>query len=160
MNGIILSRLALSAGSGQAAFRAGVARKVITPTEPIWMSGYAGRTRPSEGVLHDLWAKALALEDAQGGRVVIVTVDLIGLPRDVSDEVAARVKKKHGLERRQLMLNSSHTHSGPVVGQNLKVIFDVEVNPSDEPRSSGGSSTTATDWWMTWSKSWGRLWPI
>ena len=32
--------------------------------------------------------------------MVIVTTDLIGLPREVSDEVAARVKKKHGLERR------------------------------------------------------------
>jgi neutral ceramidase len=109
-------------------FRAGVARKVITPTGTIWMSGYAARTRPSEDILHDLWAKALALEDAQGGRVVIVTADLIGLPREVSDEVAARVKQKHGLERRQLVLNSSHTHSGPAVWPNLKVLFDVTLS--------------------------------
>ena len=123
-----------SDGTVQAQFRAGVARKVITPTEPIWLSGYTNRTRPSEGVLHDLWAKALALEDTQGERIVIVTVDLIGLPRDVSDEVAARVKEKHGLERRQLMLNASHNHYGPVVGENLKVMFDVAVNPNDKQR--------------------------
>ena len=38
--------------------------------------------------------------------MVIVATDLIGLPREVSDEVAARAKKKYGLERGQLMLNS------------------------------------------------------
>jgi hypothetical protein len=96
------------------------------------MSGYAARTRPSEGVVHDLWAKALALEDARGGRVVIVSTDLIGLPREVSGEVAARVKKKHGLQRGQLMLNSSHTHSGPGVWPNLQVMFD--VSPRDRQR--------------------------
>ncbi len=79
------------------------------------MAGYLDRKRPSEGVVHDLWAKALALEDAQGRRVVIVATDLVGLPREVSEEVAARVKKKYGLERGQLMLNSSHTHSGLVI---------------------------------------------
>ncbi|MEN6405929.1 MAG: neutral/alkaline non-lysosomal ceramidase N-terminal domain-containing protein [Thermoguttaceae bacterium] len=134
MNGTILTLLMLSAVSGATDFKAGVARKVITPTESIWMAGYASRTRPSEGVLHDLWAKALAFEDAHGQRLVIVTTDLIGLSRDVSDEVAARVKEKYGLDRRQLMLNSSHTHSGPVIRNNLEVVFDVNVNPADRPR--------------------------
>jgi hypothetical protein len=132
MNGIILTLLVLSAVPGPAEFQAGVARKVITPTGSIWMSGYAARTRPSEGVVHDLWAKALALEDARGGRVVIVGTDLIGLPREVSDEVAARVKKKHGLQRAELMLNSSHTHSGPGVWPNLQVMFD--VSPGERQR--------------------------
>ena len=63
---------------------------------------------------------------------MIVTTDLIGMPRDVSDEVAARVKEKHGLERRQFMLNASHTHNGPVVGQDLKVMFDIMSNPTDK----------------------------
>ncbi len=128
MNAIILTLLAFGAVSSPAEFRAGVAHKVITPTGPVWMSGYAARTHPSEGVVHDLWAKALALEDAQGRRLVIVTVDLIGLPREVFDEVAARVKKKHGLERGQFMLNASHTHSGPAVWPHLKILFDLNAH--------------------------------
>lgn len=71
--------------------RAGTARVDITPKGPIWMSGYADRKHPSEGVLHPLWAKALAIEDDRHGRVVIVTTDLIGLPRAITDAVAARV---------------------------------------------------------------------
>jgi len=133
MHGIILTLLALGAVSAPGDFKAGVARKVITPTGPIWMSGYASRTKPSEGVVHDLWAKALALEDAQGQRVVIVATDLIGLPREVTDEVVARVKKKHRLERSQLVLNSAHTHCGPAVWPNLTIIYD-DIDARDRQR--------------------------
>ena len=68
-------------------FRAGVASTVITPEQPMWMSGYAARTKPSEGKVHDLHAKALALEDSQGKRLVIVTVDLLGIPRPLRDRL-------------------------------------------------------------------------
>ena len=87
------------------------------------MSGYATRNRPSEGVVNQLWAKALVIEDSGGGRVVMVTTDLVGLPKEVSEEVAARLKAKYGLKRSQILLNASHTHSGPVVWPNLKNMF-------------------------------------
>ena len=106
-----------------AGFRAGAGKIKITPETPIWLSGYAARTHPSEGVLHDLWAKALALEDGKGRRAVIVTMDLIGLPRSISDSVAARAAKQYGLERSQLLLNCSHTHTGPVVRANLSSVY-------------------------------------
>jgi hypothetical protein len=125
MDKILIGLLLLCGSVDGAEFKAGVARAVITPPAPIWMSGYAARKHPSEGVIHDLWAKALALEDAAGGRVVIVTTDLIGLPREVSDEVAAGVAKKFALQRAQLLLNSSHTHCGPVVWPNLSTMFDL-----------------------------------
>ena len=121
MHGIVIALLAFGVVSTPGEFKAGVARKTITPAESVWMSGYAARTKTSEGVEHDLWAKALALEDAQGGQVVIVTADLIGLPRRVCDDVFARVKDKHGLERRQLVFNASHNHAGP------RVLSDVEA---------------------------------
>lgn len=111
-------------------FRAGVAALDITPKGPIWMSGYASRNKPSEGVAHPLYAKALALEDAKGQRAVIVTTDLIGLPRAISDEVAARVLKQYNLPRAALLLNSSHTHTGPVVRPNLSTMYDLP--PADQ----------------------------
>ena len=98
-----------------AGFKAGLARTVITPKAPIRMSGYAGRTQLSEGAVHDLWAKALALDDGKGGRAVIVTLDLATLPVSMADEVAARIGREHGLPRERLVLNCSHTHAGPVV---------------------------------------------
>ncbi len=103
--------------------RAGVAKVEITPLQPIWQSGYAARTKPSEGVAHRIWAKALAIEDGGRGKVVIVTTDLIGLPRSVTDVVAASIGKQYGLDRSRLLFNSSHTHAGPVVTPNLMTMY-------------------------------------
>src|SRR6185436_11463131 len=103
-----------------ATFKAGLARVDITPQGPIWMSGYAARAHPSEGVLNRLWAKALAVESSPGGRIVIVSTDLVGIPRELSDEVAAKLKKQYGLNRSQFLMNASHTHSGPIVWPNLR----------------------------------------
>jgi hypothetical protein len=50
---------------------AGVARVKITPDQPLLLSGKYQRDRPAVGTLHDLWAKALALEAAGGRRVVL-----------------------------------------------------------------------------------------
>ncbi len=122
---VVALALVLAGALCSAEFKAGVARVPITPEGPIWMSGYASRKKPSEGVIHDLWAKALALEDRRGNRVVIVTTDLIGLPRAISETVAARVQKQYGIERARLLLNSSHTHTGPMVRRNLNLMFDL-----------------------------------
>lgn len=116
--------LLLTISSAAAGYKAGIGRTKITPDSPIWMSGYANRTHPSEGVIQDLWAKALAIDDGKGGRVVIVTTDVIGLPRGISEAVAARVQKQHGLDRARLLLNSSHTHTGPVLRANLSTMYD------------------------------------
>ncbi len=66
------------------AWKAGAARVKITPGHLMWMSGYASRTKPAEGTLHDLWAKALAVEGPDGRRAVLVTMDLVGIPRALS----------------------------------------------------------------------------
>lgn len=94
-------------------WKAGVATVKITPEKMIWMAGYAARTKPAEGVAQDLFAKALALEDESGRRVVIVTVDLLGIRRSMRDAIEAAVCEKFGVKPNELLLNFSHTHSGP-----------------------------------------------
>ncbi|MEO8497377.1 MAG: hypothetical protein ABI614_20090, partial [Planctomycetota bacterium] len=54
--------------SADAAWKAGVAKTMITPDTYMAMSGYGGRDKPAEGRLTDLWAKAAVLEDASGNR--------------------------------------------------------------------------------------------
>ncbi len=108
----------------RASWKAGFAKVKITPHGSLWMAGYAARTHASQGTLLDLHAKALALEDESGHRAVLVTTDLLGLPRDVSEEIARRVQQKYSLDRDQLFLNSSHTHSGPVLGTMLSVAYE------------------------------------
>jgi neutral ceramidase len=105
-------------------WKAGLGRVDITPQRPIWMSGYASRNHPSEGVLQKLWAKALALEDAKGRRAVIVTTDLVGLPRALVTVVVSRAQQQYKLDPNGLVLNSSHTHTGPVIRANLATMYN------------------------------------
>jgi len=109
-------------------WKAGVAKVVITPKQSMWMAGYASRTSPSDGKLHDLWAKALALEDANGVQAVLVTADLVGVPKHFSDNIISRVQEKFKLSRAQIILNSSHTHSGPVLQHALSDIYPLDAD--------------------------------
>jgi len=105
--------------ASQGLFKAGLAKVVITPEQNIWMAGYAARNKPAEGKIHDLHAKALALADGSGNRLVLVTTDLLGLPRAFTEEVSKLAKKNYGLKREQIFFNSSHTHTGPVLSGSL-----------------------------------------
>lgn len=118
---LLLVWIALVGQSGQAvaAWKAGAARAQITPVEPMWMAGYASRDRPAEGKSTDLWAKALALEDEEGHRAILLTLDLVGISRTLSVAVCERITKRFGLQRSSIAICTSHTHSGPVVGKNL-----------------------------------------
>ncbi len=107
-------------------WKAGVAKAVITPQELIWMAGYGGRTKPAEGKLHDLWAKALFLQDAAGNEALFVTTDLLGFPKAVSDRIRDHLEAVMGLSRSQIILSSSHTHSGPVLSGALTDIYPLD----------------------------------
>ncbi len=109
-------------------WKAGVASTVITPTEFIWMAGYASRTKPAEGKAQELFAKAVALEDGEGRRQLLITLDLIGVPRTLRDGLEKRLGEKHGLRREGLLLNASHTHCGPEfrVAQKTSHLVDVQ----------------------------------
>ena len=93
----------------------GLARVCITPDRPLWLRGYASKSRfrPFEGKLNDLYAKALALEDEAGQRVVIVTLDLIGVLVTLRESVEKQVQEQYQLPPAALVLNASHTHCGP-----------------------------------------------
>ena len=107
-------------------WRAGAAKVKITPTRPMWMSGYAARDHAAEATSIDLWAKALVLEDPRGGRAALVTLDLVGIDRDLSQRVCSALGEKYELERRQVAICSSHTHSGPVVGRALMTMYTLD----------------------------------
>jgi len=105
--------------AAEKSWQAGFSRVVITPTEPMFASGYGGRMKPSSGKIHDLYVRVAALTDPAGHSVLVVSLDLIGVPKTFADHVAAHCKKKHGIERADVMLCSSHTHCGPALDDKL-----------------------------------------
>lgn len=113
-----------------AGYQAGVSRKIITPTGPLWMSGYGSRDKPCEVKQHDLWIKALAIQDPQGHQAVVLTSDLCGIPRSLSEPVCIAVMKATGIKRADILINCSHTHCGPVVAGNLSDMYP--LSPSQK----------------------------
>jgi neutral ceramidase len=113
-------------------WRAGVARVTITPEKSMWLAGYGARNRPSEGTLHDLWAKALAVEDANGKQAVLVTTDLLGIPKNMSDRIRERLKEKFNLSKSQVILNSSHTHTAPVLQSSLPDVYPLNAGQKED----------------------------
>lgn len=108
-----------------ALWKAGVAATVITPAEPMWLAGWAARRQPAMNKAGELFCKALALEDNMGQRVVIVTLDLIAVPRELALAVAAKVKDQWNLPREYLLFNASHTHTGPEVRPDKVFFFEI-----------------------------------
>lgn len=120
--GLVLPARALA---DRTTWRAGVATVDITPRRSLWMAGFALRTSASQGVELPLHAKALVLEDPRGQRVVLVTLDLLGITSGVAARIADEARRRYHLERAQLLLNSSHTHCGPVIDEMLPVAYDL-----------------------------------
>jgi len=107
---------ALTAASGIAAqIRAGVAKSPIAPHSQLWLAGYSSRSHPGELTAGSIFARALALDDGAGGRAVVLSVELLAVPRVLAERVAADIMKAHGLERGQIVINATGTHNAPFV---------------------------------------------
>src|SRR3954447_18971685 len=100
------------ASAAEKQWQAGVARVNISPELPIWLSGYGGRNKPANAKHDELWAKALVIEDGNGRRAALITMDLVGIPRDISQRVCKQAEERFKLPRAAIALNVSHTHSG------------------------------------------------
>ena len=95
-------------------FSAGIARREVTPKEPVPMWGYGARHDAlSTGTLDPLYATALVIE-AAGIKLAIVGLDLGRAPSERSlQEIRRRLKAEAGIE--YSFIAGSHTHHGPVL---------------------------------------------
>ena len=108
-----------------AEFLAGVARVEVTPSEPIRLSGYAARSKPFEAVETPLHARALVLRDGEGPLRVLVSVDTIGFPGDLTVEISRLLKTKHQVERADLVISGTHSHTAPQLTRGLDNLYGV-----------------------------------
>lgn len=117
--GAVLLALPAMAAAQPPDWSVGLASVDITPSEPIPMSGYASRRAPFEAVAQRLFAKAMAIEDREGGRALLITADILGFTEERSASISHRLNESHGLTRGQILLNASHTHAGPLVSGSM-----------------------------------------
>lgn len=102
------------AESPVAVFKAGTAKRDITPKEPMPMWGYGARHDAlSTGALDPLYATALVIETGTN-KLAIVGLDLGRAPVEASlQRIRERIKAEAGIEHS--FIAGSHTHHGPVL---------------------------------------------
>lgn len=101
--------------AADAEWRVGLAQIKITPEKPLFMAGYASRTKPFDKVAADLFVKAIMLEDRDGQRALLVTSDVIGFHAAIAEPMCQRISEKLGIKREQILISSAHTHTGPLL---------------------------------------------
>lgn len=116
-------------------FQAGVARIDVTPTEPVRLSGYAVRSKPFETIDTPLFARALVLREGDGPLRALVAVDSIGLPGDLTVEIAKMLKEKHGLQRDDLVISGTHSHTAPQLTRGLDNLYTVPQSAEEQART-------------------------
>lgn len=95
--------------------KAGVARECITPPLGTPLSGYFN-PRYAKGVIDDLYATAVAFDDGEN-KSVIISLDLCGLKNQWwLDDCKKMISEFLNIPEEAIMVNCSHTHTGPIVG--------------------------------------------
>lgn len=138
--GLLLANASPATCAEPPRWQVGLARVCVTPKQPITMCGY--NPNLSEGVLDELFAKAMAVDDGAGGRAVLLTADLLFFRQPFAEALCQRIMERTGLQRHQIMLSASHTHAGPVFGLRDPDRFEL---PADQRQVIDSYTTTLLD---------------
>lgn len=109
---------------------AGAAVVEITPSSSVFLFGYPHVRRMSTGVHDPLECAALYLRGA-GGQALFLANDLIYVSRDFAEDVRTRIAAATGVPVEGVMVTATHTHSGPVMTNNLSNEADSVVPRAD-----------------------------
>ena len=107
----------------------GIACIDITPRDSIRMNGYSNRIEPSVGISTPLQARALAIRDGRDRLALVLTLDLITIDEMLAGRIAGYAFERYQIPRERILINASHTHTGPVVHETLLEMGP--LNPDD-----------------------------
>ena len=93
--------------------KVGFGRVNITPPMGIFVAGYAVK-RYADGVLDELEINAIALDDGIK-KVVMLSIDNIGIAKVYYEEFKQTICEQVGLKREELYIHCTHTHTGPAI---------------------------------------------
>src|SRR5438552_1076099 len=139
---LVLSGAVVSADLKVGTYSVGVAKIDITPSYPVRLSGFGFRRTESEGVTQRLWAKALVIDD--GEPAVLLTVDNLGVPAYLVQEVAARLARKAGIRSHRLTVTATHTHTAPMLKGVAPTLFGQPI-PRDHQQRIDRYTAELTD---------------
>lgn len=137
------------------ALKAGICETNITPPVGVWLAGYAGRSSGCIGVHDELYARVLVLDDGLS-LACIVSMDLIALDFDLVERVRDGINRKVGIPYERILLNCSHTHSGPATRTFRAMGERDELYCNVMARKVVGAVQQAADMLEPVSLRWGR----
>jgi len=110
---LLLTTMVAAIDAFSAEFRLGTAALPINPPIGIALAGYY-HERGNEGVLDDIFAKAIVLDDGQT-RAAIVVCDLISMPEWIVVEARKIIESQTGIPANNVLVGATHTHTAPVL---------------------------------------------
>jgi len=113
---MLVSLLCPATCGGEAGARpwsVGYAEADITPAPgQVQMRGF-GRERYAKGALASLLTQVVALRDRDSHTSVVITADIVGFERVMTEAIRRAITHKHGIPAKNVVLAASHTHWGP-----------------------------------------------
>lgn len=113
----------------------GFAKTEITPEVPLRLSGYGNRDTVYERVDEPLYVRAIAIQSPEKKICALVSLDSIGFAGTFTDRIAGKVKQKYGLNRDQLVICSTHSHTAPHPMEGLSNIFSTPMTEAQSEAS-------------------------
>src|SRR3954449_12947549 len=108
----IVAVLLVAPSAGAATLRAGAGQADITPPQTgYYLGGWTRADRMAHGQSSRLYANTLVLQRG-GQKVALVAAELFAIPAGMQEDIARRVSPL-GFDRTTILLQASHTHSGP-----------------------------------------------
>ncbi len=107
----------------------GAAEVDITPGYPVRLSGYGNRREPTSEIGIPPFAKALAIGSDAEGPAVLVTVDNVGVPGSMREEVLRRLMVNTKVTSERFAISFTHTHCAPMLMGVLPNLFGMDIPP-------------------------------
>ena len=101
-------------GNAQKGLQVGYGRANITPGYPVPLAGYGNTSqRMHQGLLDYIYATCIAITDENDSTVLLITTDLIVIQTNIVEDLRKAVGDATGVPADRIMMQGTHTHSGP-----------------------------------------------
>src|SRR4051812_46732206 len=131
---VCASPASLAATADPAIYHVGLAKVDITPEGPTRLSGFYHRQTESIGVREHIYARAMAIRNVEGKPAVLITVDSIGIPAAIRNEIAQRLASKKKIPNERLAICATHSHTTPMLNGVLATMFGAPIPPDQQQR--------------------------
>lgn len=106
-----------TASNNGAVFMAGFGMRDITPKDPVPLDSYGdARDRISTGIYSFLEARAVVLQDANGGLLIFAVGDVSWCPEALGNAIRSKMSAELGIAPENIILSGTHTHSSVATG--------------------------------------------